>query len=181
MIDLGGKNDKGARKERKNEGAGAREEVGPERTEIFGEEDYVKGVDAERDNFRDDHINMPAEHQKSRIKTRSAGKIAGTNKTYQIATMMSSSRINAVNEMATVLKNWFSNRTRAMIVAADGTVRPAPVAQASCGTRASVDVTISFDIERDAEGAGRVCESSILAKNCSGGALVRITSRFISK
>ena len=68
MIDLGGKPDKRVRKGRKNEGAGAGEEVGPERTEIFGEEDYAKGVDAERDNSQDDHVNMPAEHQKSLIK-----------------------------------------------------------------------------------------------------------------
>ena len=37
--------------------------VEPERTEIFGEEDHAQGVDAEGDNFRDDHVNMPAEHQ----------------------------------------------------------------------------------------------------------------------
>lgn len=55
-------------KERKREVARAGKEVGSERTEVFGEEDHAKGVDAERDNFRDDHVNMPAGHQKSCIK-----------------------------------------------------------------------------------------------------------------
>ncbi len=53
---------------------------------------------------------------------RSAGRIEGKTKTYQDvisnATMMSSFTINAVNEMATMFKNSFSNRTRAMIMIA---------------------------------------------------------------
>jgi hypothetical protein len=52
----------------------------------------------------------------------SAGEREGKNGTYQIvisnATMMSSFRIKAVNEMATMFKNSFSNRTRAMIMIA---------------------------------------------------------------
>ena len=60
MIDLGGKKEKRAGKKRKREVEGAGKEVGPERTEIFGQEDHAKGVDAEGDNFRDDHVNMPA-------------------------------------------------------------------------------------------------------------------------
>jgi hypothetical protein len=46
----------------------------------------------------------------------------GKNKTYHFvisnATMMSSFKINAVNEIATMFKNSFSNRTRAMIMIA---------------------------------------------------------------
>jgi hypothetical protein len=54
----------------------------------------------------------------------------GKNGAYQIvisnATMMSSFRIKAVNEMATMFKNSFSNRTRAMIIiAAPGMERKA--------------------------------------------------------
>jgi hypothetical protein len=30
------------------------------RTEIFGEESHAKGVDAESDNFRNDHVYVPA-------------------------------------------------------------------------------------------------------------------------
>jgi hypothetical protein len=44
------------------------------------------------------------------------------NETYHFvisnATMMSSFKINAVNEIATMFKNSFSNRTRAMIMIA---------------------------------------------------------------
>ena len=63
----------GRRKRKRTRSVSVRERgqgkcVGPERTEIFGEEDHAKGVDAEGDNFRDDHVNMPAEHQKSRVK-----------------------------------------------------------------------------------------------------------------
>lgn len=29
------------------------------RTEIFGEENHAKGVDAKSDNFRDDHVYVP--------------------------------------------------------------------------------------------------------------------------
>ena len=38
-----------------------------------------------------------------------------------------------------------------------------------------------LDIERDTEGAGGICESSILTGGCCAGALVRITSWLISK
>jgi hypothetical protein len=46
--------------------------------------------------------------------------IVGWDKTYHFvisnATMMSSFKINAVNEIATMFKNSFSNRTRAIIM-----------------------------------------------------------------
>jgi hypothetical protein len=117
MRDLEGKNEKRASKER---GPGAK--VGPERTEVFGEEDHAEGVDAEGDNFRDDHVNMPADQNPVSRDHRSAGRIEGKTKTYQIvisnATMMSSLTINAVNEIATMFKNSFSNRTRARIMIA---------------------------------------------------------------
>jgi len=101
---------------------GRGEKVGPERTEVFGEEDHAEGVDAEGDNFGDDHVNMPADQNPVLRNHRSAGRIEGKTKTYQTvisnATMMSSFTINAVNEMATMFKNSFSNRTRAMIMIA---------------------------------------------------------------
>jgi hypothetical protein len=106
------------------EGGQSRVEGRIGRTKVFGEEDHAEGVDAERDNFRNDHVNVPEE---SEILV-TMGEGAKRNGAYQIvisnATMMSSFRIKAVNEMATMFKNSFSNRTRAMImIAAPGIER----------------------------------------------------------
>jgi hypothetical protein len=95
------------------------------RTEIFGEKDHAECVYAEGDNFRDDHVNVPFVQRKINVMKRVAQgweKQREGGRTYQIvisnATMISSLRINAVNEMATMFKNSFSNRTRAMIMIA---------------------------------------------------------------
>ena len=94
---------------------------GCKRTEIFGQKDHAECVYAERDDFRDDHIDMPFFPKHPLLYKDSTGE--GEKKdVYQIvissATMISSLRINAVNEMATMFKNSFSNRTRAMIMIA---------------------------------------------------------------
>jgi hypothetical protein len=57
MRDLGGKKKEKGQVRSGDQG----EKVGPERTEVFGEEDHAEGVDAEGDNFRDDHVNMPGD------------------------------------------------------------------------------------------------------------------------
>jgi predicted phage tail protein len=98
------------------------------RTKIFGEENHAKGVDTERDDLRDDHVNMPAGKQRLRIQQGPVGENRRKERTYQIvissATIISSFKINAVNEMATMFKNSFSNRTRAIImIAAPGRKR----------------------------------------------------------
>lgn len=37
-----------------------RADIKDKRTEIFGEENHAKGVHAKSDNFRDDHVYVPA-------------------------------------------------------------------------------------------------------------------------
>ena len=108
-------NDRSARELSSVQGSGE----GPERTEIFGQKDHAECVYAERDDFGDDHVNMPFSQERPLLNKDSVGE---GQDVYQIvissATMMSSLRINAVNEMATMFKNSFSNRTRAMIMIA---------------------------------------------------------------
>ena len=87
-----------------------------QRTKIFGEKDHAKCVYGKGNDFRDDHVYMPCQ-QNIVIKTPER-----RERTYQIvisnATMMSSLRINAVNEIATMFKNSFSNRNSAKIMIA---------------------------------------------------------------
>ena len=87
-----------------------------QRTKILGEKDHAKRIYGEGNDFRDDHVYMPCQ-QNIVIKTPER-----RERTYQIvisnATMMSSLRINAVNEIATMFKNSFSNRNSAKIMIA---------------------------------------------------------------
>ena len=84
----------------------------------FGKKYHAKCLYSEGDNLRDDHIDVPAKNGRLLFKTSAVGK----NETYHFvisnATIMSSFKINAVNEMATMFKNSFSNRTKAMIMIA---------------------------------------------------------------
>jgi hypothetical protein len=85
-------------------------------TKVLGQENDTNSIEEERDDLRDNHVHVP-------MKRRKQGKDQGEySVAYHVvisrATMMSSLRIRAVNEMDTILRNWFSKRTRDMIMIA---------------------------------------------------------------
>jgi hypothetical protein len=104
-----------------------RADMKDKRTEIFGEENHANGVDAESDNFRDDHVYVPTRAEISELQKMKRNEArwygcADVRRTYQIviskATIMSSLRISAVKEIATMFRNSFSKSTSEMIMIA---------------------------------------------------------------
>lgn len=87
------------------------------RTEVFRKECHTNHVYAESKDLRDNHIDMPAvnviDQQDTRIHHEGTDHVVISN-----ATIISSLRMSAVKEMATMFKNSFSNKTRDMIMIA---------------------------------------------------------------
>ena len=84
-------------------------------TERFWKERQAQGVQEEGNNLGDDHVYVPARFELAAADIIVQG-------TYHVvisrATMISSFKTRAVNEMATMFKNSFSNKTNDMIMMA---------------------------------------------------------------
>ena len=66
-------NDRSARELSSVQGSGE----GRERTKIFGQKDHAEGVYAERDDFGDDHVNMPFSQERPLLNKDSVGEGTG--------------------------------------------------------------------------------------------------------
>jgi hypothetical protein len=86
------------------------------RTKVFRQECHANNIKEQCNNFRSHHVHMP---RKSYV---SLGSRAFLTTTYQVviskATMINSFRMRAVKEIATMLRNSFSNNRRDMTIIA---------------------------------------------------------------
>jgi hypothetical protein len=87
------------------------------RTEVFRKERHADHVDAKGNNLRDDHIDVPMVNvSTTELEVIKKRNVVTDHVVISNATMISSLRMSAVNEIATMFKNSFSNRTSDMII-----------------------------------------------------------------
>lgn len=84
-------------------------------TKVFWEEGNANNVEEEGNNLRNNHINMPIRYN---IREVTAIKNHAYHVVISNATIISSFKIRAVNEIETICRNSFSKRTRDIIMIA---------------------------------------------------------------